>query len=186
MVVDYHNEAELVSHLAGIELLISIVPGNDQLILIDAALKARVSRFIPAEFGPPLGKRSQLLDRGQRTALNRLRQHAGEGMEYTVFSPGIFYERFSPHGLTRSNIGHTLGANEEGDYLIDIRKMKADVPYDTSEKPAMVCMTSLQDTAQFIVAALALPLSDWPAEFRMRGERMNVSEIVRIAECLTG
>ena len=62
--------------------------------------------------------------------------------------------------------------------------MRAQIPYDRSGRPAMVCMTAMQDVARFIVAALDLP--NWPRELRMRGERMNVSDVVRVAERMRG
>ena len=182
--VNYRNEADLQYHLAGADLVISMVSGNDQLLMIDAALKAGVARFIPAEYAGTSERRPQALDRGQRFARLRLRSHVEEGMSFTLISCGIFYERFAPNGLAAYNMGHVSGINGEGDYLMNVRSMRAQVPHDSSQRPAMICMTAMDDVAKFIVAALDLP--QWPNELRMCGQRLNVSDVVRIAERLRG
>ena len=185
LVVDYGNEAELQYHLAGADLVISMVTGYDQLLMIDAALKAGVARFVPAEFLGISEKRPQALDRGQRLARNRLRSHVEEGMSFTLISCGIFYERFAPNGLAGVNTGNASGVNDEGDYLMNIRTMRAQIPHDSTQRPAMICMTAMEDVAKFIVAALDF-LPQWPNELRVCGQRLNVSDVVRIAERLRG
>jgi hypothetical protein len=174
MTVNYNDENQLVYILSGADMVISMVTGNDQLLLIDSALKAGVTRFVPAEFdGLPDGRTSYpALDRGRRLALMRLRDHVEEGMQYTTIICGLLYERFGPGGLRSVNMGNVQGANAEGDLFINRQGTKADVPLDSSGKPAMVCMTSMDDVARFIVAALAIP--NWPREFRVQGERLSV------------
>lgn len=161
-----------------------MVTGNDQLLMIDAALQAGVSRFVPAEFGGLSEKRPAALDKGQRLARNRLRHHVEEGMNYTMISCGIFYERFAPNGLAGFGTGFASGNNNEGDYLMNVRSMRSQIPHDSSQRPAMICISAMDDVARFIVAALDLP--QWPNELRMCGQRLNVSELVRIGERCRG
>ena len=157
-----------------------------QLSLIDAALNAGVERFIPAEYGGSLSRRvpGDPLDRGQEAALSRLQQYGSQGMTHTIFACGILYERFFPGGIKSSNIGQNSGASGEGDYLANIRSMRSQIPHDASGHPATISMTAAQDVGRFIVAALDLPQK--PQEFRMRGDRMNVSDLVQIAEVMRG
>ena len=106
-------------------------------------------------------------------------------MRFTVFTCGILYERFAPGGMAASQIGLRSDIGQEGDYLMDFRQRRAQIPYlNTSGQPATVCMTSARDVARFVVAALELP--SWPREFRLRGERMSVRDIVAIAEQVQG
>lgn len=105
-------------------------------------------------------------------------------MSFTLISCGILYERFAPGGLADFNTGNVSGANGEGDYLMNVRTMRAQIPHDSSQRPAMICMTAMDDVAKFIVAALDLP--QWPTELRVCGQRMNVSDVVRVAERLRG
>ena len=183
--VDYSNEANLVYSLAGVEVVISVVSGNAQLALIEAALQAGVARFIPAEFGgSPLHRPpNDPLDRGQTAALDRLRQYESEGMAHTVFTCGILYERFGPGGMNAVGIGGSCGASGEGDFLVNVRSLRSQIPHDSSGRPAMVCMTAAQDVARFVVSALDLP--DLPTELRICGSRMNVSDVVQVAEIMT-
>ena len=156
------------------------------MFLIDAALNAGVERFIPADYGGSLSRRmpGDPLDRGQSAAINRLQQCESRGMAYTVFACGILYERFCPGGMKSANIGQSSGASEEGDYLVNIRSMRSQIPYDASGRPAMISVTAAQDVGHFIVAALDLPQR--PREFRIRGDRMNASDLVRVAEMMRG
>ena len=182
VVVDYTNTQDLAFKLAGVDTVISMVSGNTQISLISAALQAGVQHFAPAEFAGPSspGLPVEELDRGQREALALLRQLEPQGMAHTIFSCGILYERFLPAGMGIANIGLSSGASNEGDYLANIRSLKAAIPLDAMGQAAMICMTSAEDVAHFIVAALDLP--NLPTELRMRGERMSVSDVVDIAE----
>lgn len=186
LVVDYGREVDLMFSLAGVDVVVSMISGPEQISLMDAAFRASVRRFIPSEFEGPPGQLpiADALDRGQNMVLARLRQYEAHGMEYTVFSCGILYEGFSPGGLDSSNIGKGLIANKEGDYLLHMRHVKAHIPYDPSGRPAVICMTSAQNTGRFVVNALDLPIL--PSELRMRDERLSVSEIVDIAEQVRG
>ena len=161
-----------------------MVSGSAQLMLIEAARKAGVHRFAPAEFAgsslyrPP----GDPLDHGQSQALSRLQLYESQGMTYTVLACGILYDRFAPGGTATANIGGYSGANAEGDYLMNVRLARAQIPHDSSGEAAVLCMTSAQDVGRFVVAALDIP--EWPRELRMCGERMNVLEVVRIAELM--
>ncbi|ETI20290.1 hypothetical protein G647_08324 [Cladophialophora carrionii CBS 160.54] len=184
---DYSNPADLRFKLAGVDTVISTISGNAQLALIDAAAAAHVRRFVPSEFGGPPSLRPQndLLDHHRRAAILRLHQHESSGMRFTVFTCGVLYERFAPGGMAASQIGLASNIGQEGDYLMDFRRRRAQVPYlNAAGQPATICMTSAADVARFVVAALDLP--SWPREFRLRGERLTVREVVAIAEDIQG
>lgn len=169
------------------DTVISTVSGDAQLAIIDAAAAAHVRRFVPSEFGGPPSLRPQtdLLDNGRRAAILRLHQHESSGMKFTVFTCGVLYERFAPGGMSGSQIGLRSNVGQEGDYLMDFRHQRAQLPYlSTAGHPATICMTSANDVAKFVVAALDLP--SWPREFRLRGERLTVRDVVAIAEEIQG
>lgn len=173
-------------NLAGVDAVISTISGSSQLLLIDAAFQVGAHRFAPAEFEglPSLRPGQDALDRGRQAALGRLRQYQPRGMQYCVFACGIFYERFSPGGMIASNIGRGSGISGEGDYVMNTRQMKALIPYAAESEPATICATSVQDVGRFVAAAIGLP--QWPTELRMCGERMNVSDLVRVGEIMRG
>ena len=94
----------------GIDLVISTVSGNPQINLIDAAAHSEVRRFVPAEFEGPIRRlpRNDPLDRGRAACLERLRTWSASNrhhMDYTVFTCGVFYERFAREGLGSLGIG---------------------------------------------------------------------------------
>ncbi|KAI9830147.1 MAG: hypothetical protein M1819_005824 [Sarea resinae] len=187
IVVDYNSQNSLRFALAGIDVVISTISGNPQIYLIDAAVYARVSRFAPSEFeGSPYSRPpGSPLDRGKAAALARLQHWRQYGLQSTVFVCGIFYERFGPGGLAAYGIGAGSGCRGEGDYIMDIRNRKANIPnHNASGQFVRICMTSVNDVARFVVAALDLP--QWPAELRMCGERLSVSDVVQKGQALRG
>lgn len=201
-VVDYGSVEDLRYALQGVDLVISTIPGTEQLNLIDAARRARVRLFVPSEFEGALENRptnNDPLDRGSDAALDLLRrwsQSRSHRMEYTVFSCGIFYERFAPGGLAAYNIsrGQPGGVLNQGDFLLDIENSTAEIVETNSRgRPVQISMTSVYDVARFVAAAIEMGPGNWPREFRMRGEQMAVRDIVgacgnirggKIAVCL--
>ncbi|KAM3523119.1 hypothetical protein MY4038_008316 [Beauveria bassiana] len=185
-VVDYINMEMLRFALSGIDLVISTISGQAQLNLINAAGHGRVSYFVPSEFEGSLTKRppgrSDPLDRGGAAALTLLRQWADTGsrMKWTAFSCGIFMERFHPYGLAASlGIGVGEGVGTAGSYVADINNGIAEyASRDADGHSVKICLTSVLDVVRFVIAALDLDPSTWPAEFTMRGDRMKLTEVV--------
>lgn len=185
--VTYSSASDLRYTLAGVDTVISTINGDAQLALIDAAAAANVRRFAPAEFeGSPTARPiNDVFDFGRRAALSRLQHYESWGMGFTVFTCGVFYERFGPGGMRASQIGVRSAIGGEGEYIMDIRNGRAKIPcFNSAGQPVYVCMMSARDVARFVVAAL--DLSSWPRELRMKGERMTVSDIVSIGEALRG
>ncbi|KAI9709300.1 MAG: hypothetical protein M1820_003420 [Bogoriella megaspora] len=185
-VVNYGDSDSLRFALAGADIVVSTVLGQAQIQLIEAAVRARVRRFVPAEFegSPRLRPAGDPLDRGRLAARQLLYQYRNR-IQSTSFICGIFYERFQPGGLAGSRIGSTSGFNSEGDYILDLRNMTAQVPlYNSSGQYATICMTAVQDVARFVVRALEIP--EWPPELSMCGDRMTVFDLVSMAQNLKG
>lgn len=183
---DETHRQELAFKLAGVSVVLSVINGPAQIALIDAAAQAGVRRFAPAEFEGPAALRPQqdALDRGKRAALERLQYYQTRGMQYTSFVCGILYERFAPGGMYASRIGLRSGIGAEGDYLMNITQKKAQIPFGTNGQAAIVSLTSAEDVGKFVAGAISLP--QWPPELRMRGDRMNVSSLVQVAEMVRG
>lgn len=195
VVVDYSNVEELHYTLQGIDLVISTISGAEQLNLIDAARRARVRVFVPSEFEGsvfhrPGSQASDPLDRGSHAALNLLRQISQAkptGTQYTVFSCGLFMERFGPGGLQAHNLGASTGVQAPSDYLVNVSQCVAEIVESSNpQRPAQVALTSVYDVARFVAAAIELGLENWPREFKMRGDHMSVSEVVRLCSVVRG
>ncbi|KAI1129084.1 isoflavone reductase [Nemania abortiva] len=184
-VVDYNNLDTLQFFLQGVDLVISTISGVEQLNLIDAARRARVHTFVPSEFEGALGHRpapaNDPFDNGSSAALDRLRHWASQRsspMRFTVFSCGIFYERFAPGGLGAYNMGTTSRIPHQGAYLIDVGAGEAELPETNPQgRQIMITLTSAVDVARFVAAAIELDINTWPREFRMRGARITPQRI---------
>ncbi|KAM3511575.1 hypothetical protein MY11210_004793 [Beauveria gryllotalpidicola] len=172
--------------LSGIDLVISTISGQAQLNLINAAGHGRVRYFVPSEFEGSLTKRPtgspDPLDRGGAAALTLLRQWADTGrrMKWTAFSCGIFMERFHPYGLAASlGIGSGEGVGTVGSYVANINSGVADyTSMDANGGSVKICLTSVLDVVRFVIAAVELDPSTWPAEFTMRGDRKRLTEVI--------
>ncbi|KAK3325219.1 hypothetical protein B0H66DRAFT_114412 [Apodospora peruviana] len=191
-VVDFGNVEELRYTLQGVDLLISTISNNEQLNLIDAARRARVRVFVPSEFEGDLSHRpaNDPLDRGSQAALDlldRWSQSRNHPMRYTVFSCGLFMERFGPSGIQTYNIGGGSGLAGPSDYLVNIEDATAEiVEFNAQGRPAQVALTSVYDVALFIAAAIELGPTNWPREFRMRGDHMSVRDVVATCSTVRG
>ena len=187
LTVNYNNSADLQYKLAGVDTVISTVCGQAQIRLIDAASKMHVRRFMPSEFeGSPSARAyNDPLDSGRRAALARLQHYAQQGMAYSVLTYGLFYERFGPGGMAASQIGINSGIAGEGQFMMDFKNMRAQIPlFNSLGEEVYVCMTSARDVARYVVAALDLP--SWPTEMRLRGDRLSASGIVAAGEQVWG
>lgn len=190
--VNYHDPDALRFALRGMDLVISTFRSVEQVLLIDAAQQAGVGRFVPAEFEGSICQRPEndVLGNHSSDALQALRQHATSGpraMQWTVFSCGIFYERFAPGGLRTYGMGENEGIANQGDYLVDIGTASADlVETNALGHPAMVSMTSFYDVAKFVAAAVEMGPTAWPKELRMRGDKMSVRDIFAACSIIRG
>ncbi|KAF3809085.1 hypothetical protein GCG54_00011281 [Colletotrichum gloeosporioides] len=182
-VVDYDDEENLRFALMGIDLVISTIRGQEQINLIKAARHSRVRLFVPAEFEGCISHRPSTsdhpLDYGSNEALELLKHYANSRsrkMDYTVFSCGILYERFAPGGLAEYGMGAHQHIQGQGSYLVDVGNATADIiETNGSGRPVQVSMTSVADVARFVAAAIELGPGTWPREFRMRGDRIDLS-----------
>lgn len=178
---------DLQFKLAGVDVVISTISGPAQLAVINAAAISQVRRFVPSEFAglPRLRPANDPFDAGRHAALQRLAQLESTGMVSAIFSCGIFYERFAPGGMQQSQLGLNSHIAGEGEYLLNFRRCRAEVPYfSIAGPPVYVCMTSAQDVARAVVASL--DLASWPKVFQLRGDRLTVEHIVSIAEHIRG
>ncbi|KAI5462471.1 hypothetical protein BGZ63DRAFT_453644 [Mariannaea sp. PMI_226] len=187
LVTNYNDPEALEFSLRGVELVISVVRGAEQLALINAAASAGVQRFVPAEFEGRLNKRPSRndgLDNGDYAAQARslLRRHAENGgMRYTVFSCGVLMERFHSSGLAGFGMGHSSGLSEPGSYLLDLPNATAEIVEKNDKGHSVrICMTSVYDVAQFVVAAVQLNPRTWQSEYTMRGDRMSLRDLVGV------
>lgn len=108
-------------------------------------------------------------------------------MRYTVFSCGIFYERFGPGGLLALRIGASFGVQEQGAYMLNIAEGFAEIPRTNPHgRSVHVTMTSVYDVAQFVAAAIEFGIDSWPREFKMRGAYVTTQRLVEVCQEVTG
>ncbi|KAI2624121.1 isoflavone reductase [Xylaria nigripes] len=186
-VVNYHNPEALRFSLQGIDLVISTIAGIEQLNLIDAARRAQVRTFVPSEFEGCLSHRplpeNDPFNNGSSTALEQLEHWSTSRyyrMRYTVFSCGVFYERFAPGGLRAYNMGATCRFPNQGDFLIDVGLGTAELPATNAQgRQIHITLTSAFDVARFVAAAVELGIESWPREFKMCGACITPQRIVQ-------
>lgn len=180
--------------LKGVDLVISTVSGESQTALVEAAAQAQVRHFIPSAFSGPEQCQSQLGNPEEWNDLISLLDHhlATSAMHYTLFTCGVFYERFAPGGLNAlqiSTFNNRHGAvGEEGNFLVDVRAGKTTIPVISGTEELSICMTSARDVARYLVATLQRyeDMSIWPKEFKFCTERLKMSELLEICSRVRG
>lgn len=175
----------------GVDTVISTVTGIPGLELLKASVQQGVRRFAPAEFEglPSRRPNDDPLDRSNSKKNIRLwldHYKAQNGIESTIFSCGVLYERFGPGGLRAHRLGLNSHLDSEGDFIVNVRSMTANAPvYDNHNQPNVtVCLTAAEDVARFVVKALEL--TRWPEEMTMVGERLTVLDLLRCVERARG
>ncbi|KXJ91062.1 hypothetical protein Micbo1qcDRAFT_195865 [Microdochium bolleyi] len=194
-VVDYHNPEQLRFLLQGVNLVISTIPGLEQINLIEASRAAGVDRFIPSEFEGLLANRPRLeidpyMGKGSSdalTLLRRLSRSRSAPLKYTVFSCGMFYERFGPGGLRGNGMGASFDIVGLEDYMVDVELGVARLPVTgPTGRSVGIAMTSAYDVARILTAALDLGINSWPHEFKMHGARMSSTQLVQVCSEVRG
>jgi len=194
LVVDYQNPASLAYTLKGVDLVISTVSGEAQLALIEASAAAQVRHFIPSAFSGPEQSAAQNLGQQEWQNLGLVLQHheARSSMRYTLFTCGVFYERFGPGGLNALQIS-TLNnrhpaVGEEGNMLVDLRLGKATIPVVAGMEELAICLTGAQDVARYVVATIEAyeDMRAWPHEFKFCTERQTMSGLVAVCARVRG
>ena len=186
-VVNYNDIESLRFTLQGVDLVISTISGAEQMNLIDAARRARIRRFVPSEFEGAIGHRPEgddPLDNDASTARGLLDQWS-RSLHYpirsTVFSCGVFYERFAPGGLGAYNMGAAWRLRGQGNYMMDLGTGTGDIPIaDARGHPVSLVLTSVFDVARFLAAAVELGIDNWPPEFKIIGARLTTERLRQI------
>ena len=99
-IADDYPEAELLEAFQGQDAVVSAVATANlaqQKTMIDAAIKAGVKRFVPSEFGSDTlnEKAVAILPQyfaGKRATVEYLKGKEGEGLSWTAFVTGPFFE----------------------------------------------------------------------------------------------
>lgn len=76
-----------------------------------------------------------------------------------------------------ANIGQSTKITNEGEYMVKLRTMHAEIPYsDTNQQQVSLCLTSLSDLARFITRSLGM--ERWPARSVIRGDNVTTYELL--------
>ncbi|EKM60077.1 uncharacterized protein PHACADRAFT_250947 [Phanerochaete carnosa HHB-10118-sp] len=177
--VSYNDPAALVKALEGVHTVISTIagPGADaftdaQLALLDAAVKAGVTRFAPSEFAARSAADNPIeIYRAKWPVTEAVKK---SGLEYTIYEVGMFMNY-----LASGTPG--LGHLDPLTLIFDVEHCKATLPGDGS---AYFVQTRGEDIGKFVAASL--DLDKWPEFSQIRGDRRKLNEIVQLAEQVRG
>ncbi|EKM60030.1 uncharacterized protein PHACADRAFT_250888 [Phanerochaete carnosa HHB-10118-sp] len=177
--VSYDDPAALVKALDGVHTVISTIAGagadaftDAQLALLDAAVKAGVTRFAPSEFAVRSTANHPIeVYRAKWPVTEAVKK---SGLEYTIYEVGMFMNYLA---AGTPGLGH-LGPFA---FIFDVEHRKATIPGDGS---AYFVQTRAEDIGKFVAASL--DLEKWPEFSQIRGDRRKLSEIVQLAEQVRG
>ncbi|KFY92930.1 hypothetical protein V500_03977 [Pseudogymnoascus sp. VKM F-4518 (FW-2643)] len=181
-VVDYDDKTELVKELQGIHTVLSFAQvnsnpeNNSQKNLIDAAIVAGVKRFAPSEWGS-----AEIKDIPFWAGKGETREHLRKVnenrkvLEYCLFQPGLFLNYLaSPHRTAN----HVVPLNT----VFDFENRRAVV---VDGHDFVMTFTTVQDLAGVVAEAVEYE-GEWPIVGGISGNRVTVSQILKIGERVRG
>ncbi|KAL9115634.1 MAG: hypothetical protein Q9227_000002 [Pyrenula ochraceoflavens] len=195
--VDYSSSDSLFPALQGVHILIVTLLASDntwcssQLNLLDAALRAGVKRFAPAEFGVgPKASASVDILKAQAPVVEACRKATAEhaGFEFARFSVGIFMN-YLGYGAVDEEVA-LAGKGNDGEFVWNVKEMKAEIPLiegkENERSVPRITMTELGDVGRFVAAACELPLGEWKEDMFCVGDTLRLDEVVEIVERMRG
>ncbi|PMD25096.1 NAD(P)-binding protein [Hyaloscypha hepaticicola] len=182
--VDYDNKSQLIEALQGIHTVLFFIqlmadPENTaQKNLIDAAIVAGVKRFAPSEWGRQVASTIGMPWWSGKDKIKEYLEKVNENgkvLEYTLFQPGLFLEYLAAPYKTVKHL-------EPLNTMIDFQNRRAIVVdgYD-----AIMTFTTVKDLTTVVVLAVDLA-GEWPVVEGIRGNRVLVSEVLKIGEKVRG
>ncbi|KAK9708346.1 hypothetical protein K7432_009694 [Basidiobolus ranarum] len=174
---DLENHDSLVKALKGFDVVISAFAGEGlqkQAQIILAAKEAGVRRFVPSDFGYEYslnidGRDKPFVHPVIETKRSIKKAIADSGLEYTVIHNGYFID-FAPQPWAP----FLQGQNPDN--------VKFSIPGDGEAK---LEWSTVVDTAKFLVASLADPISR-NAELKFRGDFKSFNEVADLFEKYSG
>lgn len=181
--VDYNDPASLGSALKGVHTVISFIASPDtqlfasvQINLVDACIAQGVKRFAPSEWATcAKGEPAHYEAKGiLREYLKRINTPVKK-IEYSLFQPGFFTDYLA---VTRP----TAKYFHVQEMFIEFASRRALVPEHVD--PEFV-LTTVEDTAEVVARAVEYD-GEWPEIGGICGQKIKVSELIKIGEELRG
>ncbi|KAF2469996.1 NAD(P)-binding protein [Lindgomyces ingoldianus] len=191
--VDYSSEDSLISALRDVHTVICTLLAKDgtwastQINLLNASLKAGVSRFAPAEFGcGALAAPKVALLSPQIAVIDACREakRLHPEFEYAGFHVGLFMNYLAyggPNELEALN-----GLNDRVEFIWHIKDMRAEIPLTKDGDIPRMTFTEIGDVGRMTAAACLLSKGEWQEDFGMEGETARMDEVVRVIETVSG
>lgn len=190
--VDYGSVSSLARGLDGVHSVISVLKSTDPSEMLDhhcnlleAARRAGCRRFAPSEWETgPLTKHKVGSMRVKLDIWTRCRD---SGLECARFMPGWFMN-YLGQGCPEERREEAIAGLDDDlllDY-IDIGRATLTVPLTDDGRPAKVTMTEIGDVGRFVAAALDLADGNWEQDMGMVGSTVDLDEISRKVEHVTG
>lgn len=171
--VDYNDVPKLTEALKGQDAVVSTITTSgieSQSNLIDAAIAAKVKRFVPSEFGCDLSnpKARQLPVYGHKVQIQEALEKKTPGTDTTYTY--VYNNAFLDWGI-------------DWNFMIDIKNKKMDM-YDGGDSPFTT--TPLPMVAKAVAGVLKHPEETKNAHVRVHGAKLTQNQFLDIAKRVVG
>ncbi|KAJ6498363.1 hypothetical protein C8R47DRAFT_1212068 [Mycena vitilis] len=180
--VSYDSQDSLAAALAGVHTVISAIgdhahSASAQLALVQAAIEAHVTRFIPSGWSGTDGGPDDVVElyRFKQAVLDALR---ASGMQWSHPENGVFLNYLAT-GSPKSGGTASL---KKLKFFIDVENCTATIPGDGNTK---IAYTAVEDVGAFVAKALSVE-GPWPDTLRIVGASVTHNELVKIVEGVRG
>jgi hypothetical protein len=168
--VDYSNASDVTSACSGVSCVVSALSGlrevilDAQTVLLEAAIKAKVPRFIPSDYS----------------------------IDFTKFAPGQnrnldlrrdFHKRLDTASISATTIFNGAFADMlTGQMLLILFKLKRVLYWENADQ--RMDFTTTDDTARFTASASLDPST--PRFLRIAGDQLSARELMAVISDVTG
>ncbi|KAH8722659.1 hypothetical protein GQ44DRAFT_348038 [Phaeosphaeriaceae sp. PMI808] len=191
--VNYSSEDSLYRALQGVHTVICVLLASDgtwasaQTNLLNASLRAGVTRFAPAEFGLGTAAGSRVdMFQPSISVMSSLRDARAKNpdFEYAGFHVGLFMNYLGYGAPDAEAATHRM--RDTWVFVWDVARMKASIPLTRDGKIPSMSLTEISDIGRFVAAACLLPKGSWKEDFGVVGETMRLDDVVKLIEKVRG
>ncbi|KAK4466237.1 hypothetical protein QBC42DRAFT_329331 [Cladorrhinum samala] len=181
LVANFQDKADLAQKLQGVHTVLSFVnavsdPGDAQIALIDASVKAGVKRFAPSEWF--LARNDHLPWLASKDIVRKHLEDINKEnkvLEYTLFQVGMFMDYLAGPRQKTKHIGRN-------NFLIDHRGKRALVPGSGDHR---LTYTAIEDVVNIVVKAIDYQ-GEWPKNGGINGVTATLGQGIEVSEKISG
>jgi hypothetical protein len=195
--VDYSSPSSLDAALNDCHTVLSVIQDeggktSNQILLLNAAVRVGVKRFVPSEWSiGPVGSKQLTLFAAAKPAVWEACENSG--IEWSRFNVGVFmnYLGIGCSGDKEFEEAACAGVDRSGDmpagdgsFLFSMASATAEIPLKADGSYPRYWITEINNIGEFVAAALEL--QKWERDMNIVGSVIRLDDLLKLAEDVRG